>query len=624
MEIQDAINITKDIIQNGMKHKHYHHTVKRAKEYRAIITGEGIEDYMEKFPRRETESEFKQRVDLTVNITETVAGNNIDPQKKIARSNSIERQFFYVDQDAGRTKKKELENLLENFWEGSRGIEDYMSENWIDLNNIDPNSVIVVDWKTNIDGQRIKPYPVEYPASQVYHFSKKDGELEWICLHRDETEFDPEMYLTYTKDFTILFTRKQNQIVWNYDADIKYYKEFPIDDFNGQVAVMKDKETYWDVHVPQPHNIGVVPACFVGFVRDLSNRQTYLSFIHKAMPILKKIVKGNSELDLTMALHAFPQKIQYTDPCGDCQGNGKLRDGTVCGNCGGSGTDPKKVHTTALDVLEIPTPRDKEDIVDLGKMVHYVKGDVELLKFQEQYIEKLTKKCKEAVYNSEVFSRGNVAETAYAKNVDLQHVYDALWGMAKAYSRTQNFIVHVISKAADLNEGLVYRMTFRKDFKMKSLTDLYNDLKIVGDSNADEFVKKGIEQDIAKILYEDEPIQMLKYETQNFFFPFNGKNKKEIEIIATNPSLANEKTRVLWANFSWIFEQLEIEYADKNKSFYKIDRKKQKEEIDRKVNEIISQINQNKEVNVGADLSGLDPKNAGVQGRITQENTGVS
>lgn len=624
MEQQDAINITKDIIQNGMKHKHYHHTVKKAEEYKAIITGEGIDKFMQKFPRRETEEEFKQRVDMTVNITQPVAGNNIDPQKKISRSNSIERQFFYVDSDSENTKKNALENILENFWEGNRSLEDWMSESWIDANNIDPNSVVVVDWKTNVDGQRIKPYPVEYPAKQVYHFSKKNGELEWICLHREETEFDPEMYLTYTKDFTVIFTRKQNQIVWNYDADIKYYKEFPINDFNGVVAVMKDKETYWDVHIPQPHDLGVVPATFVGIVRDLSNRQTYLSFIYKAIPILKKIVKANSELDLTMALHAFPQKIQYTDPCPDCQGNGKLRDGTKCENCSGTGTDPKKVHTSALDILEIPKPRDNEDIIDLSKMVYYVKGDVDLLKFQEEYIEKLTRRCKEAVYNSEVFSRGNVAETAYAKNVDLQHVYDALWNMAKAYSRTQNFLVYVISKAADLNDGLVYKMSFRKDFKMKSLTDLYNDLKIVGDSNADEFVKKGIEQDIAKILYEDEPIQMLKYDTQNFFFPFNGKNKKEIEIIATNPSLTDEKTRVLWANFSWIFEQLEIEYAEKNKSFYKIDRKKQKEEIDKKVQEIIDQINKNREVNVGANLSGIDPEDAGLQEGTTQEDTGVS
>jgi len=622
MEQQDAINIVKDIIQNGKRHKHYHHTVKKAKEYRAIITGDGIDNYMHKFPRRETEDEFKQRVDLTINITETVAGNNIDPQRKISRSNSIERHFFYIDND--KEKQAELQYLLENFWEGNRSVEDYMSETWVDLNNIDPNSVIVVDWKTNTDGKRIKPYPVEYPADQVYHFSKRDGVLDWICVHRDETHFDPEMYILYSKDFAVIFSRKWDEIVWNYKADIEYYKEFPIDDFNGKVAVMKDNDTYWDVHIPQPHNLNIVPAMFAGFVRDLQTRQTYISFIYKAIPILKKIVKANSELDLTMALHAFPQKIQYTDPCPECQGNGKMRDGTKCETCNGKGVDPKKVHSTALDVLQIPKPRDAEDIIDLSKMVYYVKGDVELLKFQEEHIEKLTRKCKEAVYNSEVFTRGNVAETAYAKNIDLQHVYDALWNMAKAYSRTQNFIVNLIARVSNLHENLVYKMSFRKDFKMKALTDLYNDLKIVGDSNADEFVKKGIEQDIAKILYEDDEVEMNRHNTQNYFFPFNGKNKKEIEIIATNTSLTDEKTRVLWANFSWIFEELETKYNSMNKDFYKLDRKKQKEEIDSIVDQIIKDINKNKEINVGENLPGTQEEDGFLQDGVEGGDQSVS
>jgi len=606
----DAINIVKDIIQHGLRHKNYHRTVEKAKEYKTIITGDGIEEYMKKFPRRETDDEFQEKVKMTVNITETVSGNIIDPQKKLSRSNSIEKTFLYIDND--NKKLKAFENILSSFWENGKSLDDYMSETWIDLNNIDPNSVIVVDWKFNSEGERVRPYPVEYLSEHVFHYSRVNGVLEWICVHRNETLFEPEMYILYTKEFTVIFSRKRDEIMWTYKADIEFYKEFPIEDFNGPVAVFKDRDTYWDVNIPAPHNIGKVPALFVGVYKDLYTRETYLSSIHKAIPILKKIVKANSELDLTMALHAYPQKIQYTDPCPDCSGNGKMRDGASCQTCNGTGNNPKQVHTGALDVLQIPRPRDKEDMFDLSKMIYYVPNDVKLLEFQEGYINSLTRKCKEAVYNSEVFSRKDVAETAYGKNVDLQHVYDALWPMAKGYAYAQNFLVDIISRVTELNTNLVYKLSFRKDFKMKSLTDLYNDLKVIGDSNADEFVKKSIEDDIAQVLYEDDTRELKKYNTQNYFFPFNGKNKKEIEIIITNPSIASERIRVLWANFSWIFDELEIDFAERKVDFYSMTRKVQKEALESKIDDLLSKIKK-EDINVGTALSQLEQEDRNLQ-----------
>jgi hypothetical protein len=600
MEQLDAINILKDIVKSGFRHKYYDRTVREAKEYKTIITGEGIEDYMKKFPRRETDDEFKQRAELTVNITETVCGNLIDPQEKVSRSNSIEKTFLYIDNS--EEKKKQLDQIIDTFYEGKMSVEDYLSDRWIKLNALDPNSFVAIDWKTNSQGERIKPYPVEYSSESVVHYSKTNSELNWVVLHRDETSFDPEMYILYAPNFTIVFARKTEDLSWAHEADIVFYKEFPLSDFQGVAATVRDKvDVYWDVITPPPHNVGHIPGFFVGYLKSMATGETYVSNIHKAMPILKKIIKANSEMDLTMALHAFPQKVQYVPRCNSCSGSGKSREGTVCGECNGSGVDSKEVHQSAMDVQKIPMPRDREDMVDLSQMIHYVPQDVALLRFQDDYIEKLTRKCKEAVYNSEVFSRKDVAETAYGKNVDLQNVYDALWSMAKAFAYTQTFIVNTIAKIASLESALIYKVTFRKDFKMKSLTDLYSDLELIGRSNADEFVKKAVEDDIAQVLYEDDPRELLKYETQKYFFPFNGKTKKEIEIIVNNPAMINEKIKVLWSNFSWIFDEVEMEYTKQSVDFYQMPRAKQKEAIEKKVDDIIKTLEKT-DIYVGEDL----------------------
>ena len=608
MEKDTGIKIVRDIIRNNLRHKNYQRTVALAKEYKSFITGEGIEEYMKKFPRRETEAEFMQRVALTINITPTVCKSLIEPQRKVSRSNSIEKSFLYTDND--EKKYDELKRISSKFWKGRKSLEQYMSNVWIEKNNIDPNAFCVADWKMNKDGERIVPYPVEYGAESVYHYQLNRGELEWICVHRNETKFDPEMYILYARNFTVIFSKTEvDPLLHNYEADSLIYKEKPIDSIHGDVATYKqDDMVYWNINIPVPHNLGHVPGDFFGHVRDLTtDGQTYVSVIHDAFPLLKKIVKSNSELDFSMLLHAFQQKVVFVDPCKACNGKGRTREGVMCEVCEGTGQNPEQVHKSSLDIIKITRPRDmsREETMPLRDMVHYVQLDTRLLKFQEEYVEKLTKKCKEAVYNSEVFSRKDVAETAYGKNIDLQHVYDALWDLAVNFAEMQTFLMHTIADITDLNKNLIYKISFRKDFKMKGLTELYNDLTLVGNSQADEFVKKAIEDDIAQVLYESDERELMKYKTMNYFFPFNGKTKKEIEIIVTNTTLVREETRILWSNFSYIFDELELEWAEKKVDFYMLNRMAQKQAIDAKVKDILESIEKSKpDIYVGENIFG--------------------
>ena len=588
MTQQDAIKIVKDIIQNAWRHKAYNRTVELAKEYKAFITGDGIDEFLKKVKIREDDDSFELRKEITVNITETATALVIDPQYKLPRSNSIEKTLYYQDNDLKRLQ--EMQKVKNNFFEGSRSVEDYMGTSWIELNNLDPNTFVVLDWKTNKGKERIQPYPVEYPSEQVYHYNKKNGILEWICLHREEEGADPEMYLFYTPNFTVIFSKKEDYKWKNHKADIEFYKEFPLNNYDDVVGVIKNGDDYYDITVLTPHNLGRVPGFFVGFVSDLRTRRSYVSPIHKGQPILKKIVKLNSEFDITISKHAFQQKIQYGSPCPDCFGKGTRIEGTMCITCNGSGNNPKDEHQSGLDVLTIPRPRDSQELFDLSKLIHYVPNDVRVPKFQYETLEHYMKRHKEAVYNSNVYSAKDFVETAYSKNVDLQNVYDALWPMAKAWERTYNFIIGTLAKITDLEEGLVHSLYFRKDFKMKGLSELYEDLVKVGTANADEFVKKDIENDIAQIMYEDDERHLKRYEVQNHFFPFNGKTKDEISMLISSPNLCPQKTKVLYANYSYIFDELDLEFARKGVDFYYLAVDKQKKALDKKIKEIMDEI----------------------------------
>lgn len=590
MKHEQAIALMKDIVLAGRRHMYYDYTIAKAAEYKAIITGDGVERYIPQFDRREDEHLYKQRLKLTVNITPAVSGNVIDPQYKLPRSNSIENKLFYL---SGDTKKyDELTAILSTVKEGRYSLDNYMGKDWIELNNIDPNAFVVIDWKYNASGERIRPYFVEYPSSAVIHYSKVHGELRWVCVHRPKDDTDDEMYILYTQDYTVILKEKEQQKDASY-RDIAFFQKFPVENFASRVAAFSDNDlTYWELSISPPHNLGFVPGFFVGFVTDLTNRQTYVSVIHKAMPRLKKIIKANSELDLILSLHTFPQKVQIVPPCPECNGNGRTADGVLCHNCSGDGIDKRQVHASSQDVLLIPRPRDREDQLDLSKMIYYVQQDVKLFEAVDKFVDKQAIKCKEDVYNSEVFSRGDVPETAYQRNIDLQNVYDALWNMAVAYQGIYNFIVGAIAKITKLDNGLVHRLTFKKDFKMKSLTDLYQDLTLLNNSSAEEFVRKGVEDDIAQVLYEGNPHLLEKYYTTTYFFPFSGKTKAEIETIVALPNLVPTEIKVLWANFSYIFDELEHEFRNKGVDFYRIPREEQRIALDGKVKELVDEMAQ--------------------------------
>ena len=121
---------------------------------------------------------------------------------------------------------------------------------------------------------------------------------------------------------------------------------------------------------------------------------------------------------------------------------------------------------------------------------------------------------------------------------------------------------------------------------MKSLNDLYNDLKVTSDSKASEFIKQGIQADIASIMYTDNPNALARFKTMSAFFPYSGKRESEILFIVANAS-KKDPTRVLWENYGWIFDDIALTEGEKGKNFYEFKKSRQKALLEKRVNKII-------------------------------------
>ncbi|MCX6329094.1 MAG: hypothetical protein NTZ85_06200 [Bacteroidia bacterium] len=568
-------------IAEGYRHPNYKRTCDKADTYKKLYTGEDMNSLMRRFDMREDTERFEQRLLITQHITSTVMRNLAKPQYKIPRANNIQRIITFANSN---TKDDQLEKILGKFW-GKKSLDKYMATRWIELNNVDPNLFLVLEWAAfDNTKEKASPYPYEVYSKNVMDFKYINETLEYLVTFGTVEVLDEYKQKILTEKYTY-YGKNQTFTCTEMPELLNQAREIPVEIADGWLVLILKRNKTFLIQEIIPHNLGFVPAERIGWNRDIqTDGVTMISPLDDAIPILMKLVKANSELDLTMALHAFPQKVQYSKKCpaDNCVG-GNLPDGSTCPRCHGDGVE---VHKTAQDVINLNMPDTKEELIDLDNIIRYVSPPVDLVKFQDVYVQRLAAWCKEAIYNTEVFSKKEISETATGKNIDLQNVYDALYPMADAYSEFWKFMVTTIAKIVSLDKGLVCDFIFSKDFKMKSLSDLYMDLKLAADSRADSFIKDTISEDIARIMYHDNPVELSKILTKKMFFPFSGKTQEEINLSLESENVP-EEIKTLYFNYGWIFDEIASEEAQKGNNFWTFERNEQKKLIDAKIATLI-------------------------------------
>ena len=607
------------VVAKGLRHKHYKHVVEKRTKYMQLVAGVGLDKLLRQYVRREDKKLFQQRVTLTQHIVTAICKNLLDPFYKVPRSNSGRRILTHTGND-GESKTTDLEKILTEFW-GDESWDDYMSTRSVELNAIDPNSFTVFEFKPfDAEKEPVKPYPFEVSCEDAIDFKLKNKILEYL-IARNTHSYKATIDNGLNVNTVLQNTKETHKKGYKYTlyGKNKTWQLLQVDEKTvPSLAVLKEGEVVRgtktiaregaEISVPAnyvrlgrlfyefveflPHNCDVVPAFRPGYYRDLqTNGETYVSPLHPAQPYLEKSIKVNSELDLVATLIAFPQMIRYGQKCQDdkCY-EGYYDDGKECGTCQGTGV--KATAPSAQDAITIKMPDSKEQMIPLNDLVKYLSPEVDIVKWQEDYIDKLTFNAKRIMFNSDIFDRKQIADTATGKFLDMQNVYDTLHPFAVKFSKTWKKGVQVMAKLADREEGLVASYSFGKDFKLKSLDTLIVDLKNVNGIGNPTLVQH-INDDIAQIIFSEKPIEMQRYAVKEMYNVFRGKSEKEIQLLLAG-DLVSRRDKVLHANYGRIFDELELKYVSEgnSKNFYKLNRTEQRKAIYEMVDEIIIQLDE--------------------------------
>jgi hypothetical protein len=582
MELEKARQLIRSLIKSGKKHPDYDRVTALADKLQILITGENSDKLLVRHVSREDEAAFAQRVQLTKSITPAVSASVRVPFYKVARNQRIRRVVDMKDEGKTGTVKKMLQMFYGDKDQKIDGLDSWMQTRFIDLNFTDPNAWVVLEWQapekpTDI----IQAWPFEVSAHEAVYFEIVNDETMLLLVKRDimyptvgsaasgeEVVYKKGVqYILYDKDFTVNMMQVEKAYL-----DKTGYKMGE----NQSIYEKANTATIVFLETWTEPKLGFVGARRVGYKRDLATRgRTFVDPSFDGMCYYDKSIKTVSEFDLTMSLHAFPQKVQVVSPCSgtkdDKCASGYTLAGNKCKVCDGVGFT---VHKSAQDAIFLPMPKRKEDQIDINNIIKYFSPPIDLIKFQNDYIQQLKTEVHAAVFNSTVLVKktttassegGGTAptQTATENDNDMQSVYDALQPFTMNNSGFWKFIVFGLAKLANVGdtENIDIDYIYPADPKLKNADTLLADLKNVNESGAPSFVKDDILADLAEIVFAGDTLGLKIYQVKRRFFPFNGKTEDEIAMLL-GTTLVPQRLKVLYANFERIFSDIEAEAPD--------------------------------------------------------------
>lgn len=553
-------------------HPHYKRVVNRAKLYEQLITGEDIDDLLKRFFNKETDDEIKKIKQVTESITPAISNALIVAFKKVLRTQPIVKKIDFTAYT--EEKKAKVVNALSKYYAGS-SLDYYIQQRYHDLTFLDPNAFIVTEFDAfNHEIETASPYPCEVTSAEAINFGLKNGVLQFLLVENQITYLDKEdkeqkgtKLFLYLPDHAVTFTQvARNESLKPADKTGLVTESIQIESRGTDGKFQMGNQNLPTVFVSGDKQFAIqyfthkqprVPAERVGYVPDKKTKgETFVSPIHYgAVPYLLKTIKSAAELDLTTHSHTFPQKFEYTEGCnldanGICQTSKQMVSG--CTLCHGSAN---LGHTTSKDVISFRMPRTKEEVIPLNELAWYNYPPIEGIKFQNDYVNELAQKCYKAVFNSEVFSKDEVQKTATGSNLDIQNAYDPMSDYAAKKSDFWMKTVLMVAVILDIDDCIAEEK-YPKDFKMKTVTDLLDDLSKANASEAPGFIITEINRDIAAQLYQDRPVEFLKYEVSQRLQPFSGKTQAE-KLVVLNSSDVLRSDKILFNYFTEFVEDLE-------------------------------------------------------------------
>ena len=578
MNNTEALNLLFYLALKGESayHPGYKWSVEYSEDLKAYFGGVNVDKKMRIFARRETEDLFQQRKEITAEVQSALGMMLEKPVAKIERSNW--QKYVVVDSDEDGSKAREFEKEQLNRF-GPKGLFPYTFERLRYWNIYDPNCFVAIDIKPfDNSKEKAKPYPVEITSDQAIDFKYDQADLLYLACLQERDGL--KRFTLYQPIQTVVLQQITDEEKKTYLVLPAQDQPFPENVEDGALVNISNK--FYKAIIPLPHQYDKTPAVRAGYIDNpMDDGRTKLSIFHPALPFAKKLLKTNSEVDLTTALVGSPIPIRFGDKC-DADGCNKGYDrasGAKCGTCNGTG---KKVRPTSVaEEIVVEFPDSKEDLItELSNMFAYAHFPPEAAELLITRLDWCLEKSYWFLYGTELTTKSEVAQTARFHSAAEQSKNDALWSYSKHTSFACGYISKVIASFTFVPGGFAQPL-IPSNLRFEISYDAFDELKTARDAGASIDACAVLQMRVMDVILQDDPEALKRAKIEDQFNPFRGASESQIIVMLNSPFVSDEK-KLFYLNKSDIVSEL----ANKNPLFYSLTYEKQKALIDAKVLEL--------------------------------------
>ena len=419
----------------------------QSKTLKALVNGDGFsEELIERIEHLESSERAEVRRKYSKDIRDLF--NRV--MKK--RQNVFDANGGSENSEIKSDNIKQLfEDKISNF-KANKSLYKYLSENYFQLTDVDPNGVIMLEYKDKGEDKELYP---SYKSIDDIRYYEQDGQtVEYIVF---EPNINKE---TTAKTWRIV----DDETDWTFLELAGSFTLIP-------------KKTF-------KHPFGQVP-CIILSEHCTIGSDVRISPVHPVLELSKDYARDKSVLTIYKFQKGFPVHWRYSSVCKSCAGLGKKGDKT-CSTCDGKGY-PRKSDVSDIHLLPIP----KEGQPFLGdKVAGFSTPDLDTWKQYKEDLRDMELLIEDTIWGTDkTHQSDNNNETATGRFIDVQPISNTLNIYSDVveyvYNTLANWTLNFVDLTKDKDERL-YNRSFGRRYIIESpdvLMEKYGKAKEQGDNN---------------------------------------------------------------------------------------------------------------------------------------------
>jgi hypothetical protein len=517
-----------------------------------IVSGEGQEDILQRFRKRETTAQKEQRNRITNTPTPAVISRIRKYFKKVDRVTGVNVKYTNDVIDA------RVSDMVQDF-SGGKSLVEWVNETLERANISDPNAYILYGRSNQSDGTTGTIEAVRVRATLIPSSSVTQAEYQYGQL----TKF---VHADYRLVSGISVADYYGYELVNGKCVIhEWLNQKGIVDSLGREKKQVGNDAYlYKTYDPDCTRLPLV--CVGAYRDDLTD--CYVTWFHSAKSALIDLIRDKSFLDVTKTLHTFARRYEYVKACrneepnkGECV-RGKL-DITqeTCGACGGTGEGA--LFTTEQEIVRVSFDNNNvQSLLDLSKLTYTEALNIDLPKFLSEQVESAEKRVIETIFSTGLIQRATSgAATATEKNYEYEDVYDLLRPFALTVAAHWECAVNCYAEYLGIkNWKAQYR--YPRDFKLQTSSELIGQFAEAKTNGLGYDIMYILLEQIVQKMNEDDPSEVQRIMNRFDWMPFVGMSDTDVQAVLANRT-AIDRDRVLYENFAQIFKRLDAKYEYK-------------------------------------------------------------